>query len=360
MQLKKIELAFIGFLFLLTGCIKQVTVETRNEKPILVVEGSITTDSIPYTVKLSYSGPYKFATDIPEEYVEKEAKVSITNESGEATVLVHKGNGIYETTDSNYVGKVGSTYQVIVELKDGRKYLSRPEKINQPVPISNISATYFHDNNFNFPASMHVYINSNDPANEENYYKWDFYSWIMRQTHGIPCGFGCVQFEYCYQKIVGEEVRLFSDASTNGKEIKNREVGYSYIYTFGNAFIDIAQQSLTREAYQFWQRYEDQVARTGGILDPLPSSIKGNVFNQADSTDFALGYFFASSVTHRRAILVPFSITQALLNTSAIAFIPDGSKNCFEYFPNTLPYTLPVQYPPPPGWENAERIEVRW
>jgi len=40
------------------SCIKQVTVDTRNEKPKLVVEGSITTDTVPYSVRLTYSGPF--------------------------------------------------------------------------------------------------------------------------------------------------------------------------------------------------------------------------------------------------------------------------------------------------------------
>jgi hypothetical protein len=358
--LKLVILILIVFLLASTSCVKEVTVNTRIEKSILVVEGSITTDSIPYSVKLSYSGPYEYALDIPEQYLEKQAKVSIVNELGQPTTLVHTGKGIYETTDRNYVGKAGSSYHVLIELKDGRKYTSRPEKIKNPLPFSGVSAKFFLDNNFNFPSSMHVFIDAKDPKNEENYYKWDFYSWVLRQTHGIPCGFGCKLYEYCYQKFTDKDVRIFSDAYANGNEIKNREVGKSYIYTYGNAFVDIAQLSLTREAFQFWQRYEDQEARTGTTLDPLPASIKGNVYNMADSTDFALGYFFASSVTHRRAVLIPFGITEFLLNSTAVQFIPEGPQNCFLYFPNALPYSAQIQYPPPPGWENAERIEVHW
>lgn len=348
------------FLFAFTSCVKQVDVTLRNEKPILVIEGAITTDSVPYTVKLSYSGSYKFALDIPDQYIEKEAKVSITNEQGQSTNLEHKGAGVYETTDPNYIGKVGNDYQLIIELNDGRKYISKPEKIKETPSISDIGVKFFLDNNLNYPASMHVYIDTKDPAGEENYYKWNFYSWTLRQTLGIPCGFGCTNFEYCYQKITDQQVRIFSDAYSNGNDIKYREVGKSYIYTYGSDYIDISQLSLTREAYQFWQRYEEQEERTGSILDPLPASIKGNVYNAADSTDFALGYFFASSVTHRRAVLVPLSITSFLLNTTAIQFIPPGSQNCFKYFPNALEYSAANQYPPPPGWENAERIEVQW
>jgi hypothetical protein len=362
MRLKYTGQALLLILFGASSCVKQANLNRRNAEPILVVEGSITTDSVPYTVRLSYSGPYENGLSVPDEYLEKEAGVALSDDEGKITSLVHTGNGVYETTDRAFVGKPGRSYQLTIQLKDGKKYISKQENMRSPVPVSNIKAGFFADNTFNYPTSMHVFIDTEDPADEENYYKWNFYSWTLRQTHGIPCGFGCIMYEYCYQKFTDKQVRIFSDASSNGNDIKNREVGLSYIYTYGDAYINIEQLSLSREAYQFWQRYDDQVARTGSILDPLPSSIRGNVYNETDSADFALGYFFASAISRRRAKLVPYNITEYLLDLTARKFIPDGPVNCFEYFPNALSYPPPpaTQYPPPPGWENAERVEVRW
>ena len=362
MRLRYSWQALLIFSFVATSCVKEVAVKRRNAKPILVVEGSITTDSVPYTVRLSYSGPYQYGLDVPDAYLEKEATVSIADDQGRSTNLVHTGKGVYETTDKNFVGQPGRSYWLMIQLKDGRKYRSKPEKMKNPVPISKVSAGFFPDNNFNFPASMHVFIDTKDPGDEENYYKWNFYSWTMRQTHGISCGFGCVMYEYCFQKFTDREVRIFSDAYSNGSDIKNRQVGFSYIYTYGDAYVNIEQLSITREAYQFWQRYDEQVTRTGSILDPLPSSVNGNVYNEADAADFALGYFFATSITRRRVQLIPYDITPDLLRLTATKFIPEGAQKCFQYFPNALPYPAPpaTQFPPPPGWENAERIEVHW
>lgn len=362
MPTKFIGLVFLSFLFSAASCVKQTSIDRRSETPTLVVEGAITTETGPYSVRLSYSGPYERGLEVPDEYLEKEAEVSITDDQGRATNLRHVGNGFYETSDTTYTGQAGRSYQLIIRLKDGKKYVSKPEKMKNPVPISKVTAGFFSDNNFIYPTSMHVFVDADDPSDEENYYKWDFYSWIMRQTHGISCGFGCVMYEYCFQKVTDKETRIFSDASSNGNPIRNRQVGFSYIYTYGDAYVNIEQVSLTREAYQFWQRYDEQVSRTGSILDPLPSSIKGNVYNEADPADFALGYFFANGVTRRRVKLVPYDITEYLLSLTATKFIPDGAVNCFEYFPNALPYPPPpaTQYPPPPGWENAERIEVHW
>lgn len=362
MQLKQIGPVLLGLTLVATSCVKQVSINRRNEKPILVVEGSITTDKEPYSVRLSYSGPYERGLEVPDEYLEKDAKVSISDDQGLSTTLTHMGNGVYETTDTNYIGQAGRSYRLSIELKNGKKYISKPEKMMNPVPISKVTAAFYPDNNFNYPTSLHVFIDTDDPSDEENYYKWNFYSWTQRQTHGVSCGFGCVEYEYCYQKFTDQETRIFSDASSNGNPIRNRQVGFSYIYTYGDDFINIEQLSLTREGYQFWQRYDEQVSRTGSILDPLPSPIKGNVYNESDPSDFALGYFFANGVTRRRAQLVPYDITDYMLSLTATKFIPEGAAICFEYFPNALPYPpRPApQYPPPPGWENAERIEVHW
>src|SRR3954464_364410 len=86
-------------------CIKKVDVDTRTEKPLLVVEGSVTTDSVPYTVTLSYSGPFDRANKIPDEFFEETATVTIGAEDGNTTLLQHMDNGVYQTTDSNFVGQ---------------------------------------------------------------------------------------------------------------------------------------------------------------------------------------------------------------------------------------------------------------
>jgi hypothetical protein len=347
---------------LLQACIKKIDVDVRTAPPILVVEGSVTTDTVPYTVKLTYSGPIVSSQNIPDQYLEPNAKVTITDDLGNATQLVYTTQGTYQTTDPNYIGKVGRSYSVKVVLKNGTTYISTPEKIKAPVPITNINVSFVYKFDFNLPTYLDVSIDAKDPPQEENYYRWTFYSWVLRQTKGVSCGFGCVEFEYCYQKYVDNSVRLMSDAAINGNYIKNQEVGRCYIFTYGNPLVDIGQVSLSREAYQFWQSYEDQQTRTGGILDPLPAAIKGNVYNAANVNDFALGYFSASSVTHRKVVLVPYSITSYLLDISAKQFIPPQSIACFDYFPNTLayPYTPGILYLAPPGWANADQIKVSW
>lgn len=362
MHLKKYIVVITILSVAFSACIKQVNVATRTAAPILVVEGNISTDTLPYTVKLTYSGQVIYADTIPDQYLEKNAKVTISDDLGNSTQLVYTHQGIYTTTDSSYIGRVGRSYYVTAQLANGTKYISVPEKIKAPVPIDSIGVQYNSYFNFNVPSRLDVSINTKDPAQEENYYRWTFLTWVGRETNGTSCGINCIHFQYCYQRYIDNDVHILSDALINGNEIKNQKVGYCYIFTYFNPFVDIGQISLSREAYQFWESYQEQQTRTGSILDPLPAAIKGNVYNAGNADDYALGYFSATSVTHRKVILVPWDITPFLLQISAQQFIPPGFIACFDAFPNTMSYaSQPApQYPPPPGWENAQKINVYW
>ena len=108
--------------------------------------------------------------------------------------------------------------------------------------------------------------------------------------------------------------------------------------------------SLNKDLYVFWQQYLQQTNRTGSILDPLPSSLIGNIHNQSDSNDVALGYFQTSAIITKKVIIIPHSIQLYILESTAAQYIPMG--DCHGSIPNTLDDDAM-----PPGWENAEIID---
>jgi hypothetical protein len=128
-------------------------------------------------------------------------------------------------------------------------------------------------------------------------------------------------------------------------------VYYSPVYWKGKHFIDIRQQVISEAEYVYLTKFEEQASRSGSILDPLPAVIIGNVFNKADSLDFALGYFSVSSVFEKKVILVPFFLQEYALIGVAATYIRPG--DCHADYPNSLP-----DLEEPAGWENAQVIEL--
>src|SRR6476661_5031167 len=343
---------FLAYCF--SGCIKQVELPIRSVEKLLVVDGGISNDTTAYTVRLSYSGGFRFGNFIPDSLIEEHATIIIKDEYGNQAAMIHRSNGIYQTEDTSYVGVPGRAYSVEITLPDGRKYLSTPEKMPTPVTsneVSNIQFDFFHYN-FKNPSQFKIYANIQDPVDQENYYLWKSSGFIPRKATGVPCGFSCIKGEYCQQSMFDTTLRFFSDQTINGNLITDQLVATTPVYWFGKYYIDLQQSSITRSAYQFLRQVQEQSEKTGSILDPLPSSIAGNVSNAANPADRALGFFSVSSVYHHRVVLLPLSLTQFILDQTASRFIPVGE--CVLQLPNT------TELMDPPGFENAERIKFSW
>lgn len=277
---------------------------------MLVVEGLVTTDSTPYTVKLSYSGKYisTVTLDTNQIFI-NDAKVVIKDDAGDSTTCNLASPGTYQSSNNSFIGTVGRSYTLLIYLSNGKTYISSVEKIN-PVPaIDSISvvydSTYITDIR---PTQFIVSVNVNDPASTQNYYRWTATAYVPRKSWGDSCNYpfpecgspySCTCFAECEQFTTSSEVNVLSDEFIRGKEF-SQPAFYSPIYWFGKHFVEIKQYSLNEDIYAFWLQYLQQTNETGGILDPLPSSLLGNIHNTTDSNDVALGYFETSAVVTKR------------------------------------------------------------
>lgn len=348
--MKKLFTTSVAAWLLLGACIKKIDVPLRNADGQLVVEGWITNDPGPYRIRLSYSGSYISAAAIPDASVEKQAALSITDDLGNTVSLAHADSGFYQTTNPAFRGTPGRAYTLRITLPDGRKFRSTAERMEPVPPVDKVSRIALDDrSSLDRPALLKVFIDARDPAGSANYYRWVSYSWSPRLATGVVCGFSCIRGRFCHQLFESGPVYTFSDAGIDGNFIRGKEVFEAPVYHFGRHYINIGQQSLSREAYQFWQRYLDQREKTGSILDPLPSPIEGNVVNEDNPDDLALGYFGASAVRHFRFVLVPTFITPVFLDQTASFFI--GTGECNLIYRNAL-----VTPPFPSGWETAPEI----
>ena len=356
-----LKYSLIFFCFFIITCVRRITPPIRESAPILVVEGLLTTDSTPYTVKLSYTGKFLNASariDSNQNYI-NDARVVIKDDAGDSTLCNLISPGTYQSIDSGFVGIVSHTYTLEVYLSNGKVYVSTPEKIT-PVPaIDSISIVY--DSTYNYdtrPTQLIISANVHDPADTQNFYRWASLGWVPRKAWGNPCGYGSPSptnpfvnacGALCLQYQGYNSLNVLSDQFVNGQEII-QPVFYSPVYWLGKHYIQVQQMSLNKDLYLFWQQYLQQTNRTGSILDPLPSSLIGNIHNQSDSNDVALGYFQTSAIITKKIIIIPHSIQLYILESTAAQYIPMG--DCHGSIPNTLDDDAM-----PPGWENAEIID---
>lgn len=295
--------SYILILIALAACIDQVQLPVRTEAPRLVVEGQITNEAPPYTVRLTYTGQYGGASgqNSNDQYV-KDAQVSIADDQGRSTRLVSTGSGMYQTSDLTFRGQVGRAYNLSVLLTNGKRYVTKAERMPTVPLIDSISARIIKTGNLSIPYAFAYGVNTSDPGNEKNYYRWTAYGYTVRLSVGVPCSLGSPSMcNYtCWTSVSNNVVNVYSDDAINGNPIRGRFTLQVPIYTIAPQLVEVQQYAITQANYQFWTLYQQQNARTGSIFDPLPAPVTGNLVNADDPTDLARGYFAVTSITRRR------------------------------------------------------------
>ncbi|MCU0390553.1 MAG: DUF4249 domain-containing protein [Thermoflexibacter sp.] len=339
-------LIFLLLLLGLSACVEPVGIPLRSGSQRLVVEGIFTNEAEPCTVKLSYSQDINALKNIT--YVSN-AKIRITDDRGNHTDFreVSTPFPYYLSTNRQFVGVIGRTYTLSIELPDGKKFVSRPETMQSVPSIDNISVEFDNSTksfNGNKLFGYKVYLDTQDPIETGNYYRWSAYTYAFKQTRLKPCAaFSppiCRDYYWCRENE--QDIIIGSDVGLNGNPIKKQYVHFSPVYILGQSYVEVRQQAISREIYQYWKNYIDQTLRTGSIFDPIPSTIVGNVYNPNNPNEFALGYFSVASVSVKRFIINSIDMPNGrnLIGTYGNKY---DSSPCPE---GTIVYTNN----PPPGW----------
>jgi hypothetical protein len=303
----------------------------------LVVDGMITTKPGPYTVKLSTTAKYTTGTE-GTNFLVKGAKVSISDDMGYREELSEVSPGSYKTSSNGLQGQVGRTYTLHIET-EGRKYESKPELLRPTTSVENVYAEFKYEAP-GVEEGFYVYIDTKDPAETEDYYRWN---WIHYERE-----------IYCFNEVVPPNteptilnccgqcwnivkcngcVNIASDVYTNGTSISRQLLAIAPYNSTLRYFLYFEQYSLSRDAFKFWRGLEKQVNNVGGIFDAPPAVIRGNLFNIDDEEDIVLGFFGASDVK------------PGFINVDRTG-IPKP--------PNSDPFIIPPSGPPPPCYPCIE------
>lgn len=308
--------SFIPFFLLaiMLSCITEFDPELHNDSPKLVVDGAITNQPGPYLVRITYSAPYNNDKSIFGRSP-ADARVEIHDDVGTVEVLRYTSNGYFTSSATGIRGVAGRKYFISILLANGRRYESLPERMAPTTPIDSVYAEYEELTGI-FSGNFKVYLDTSDPGDEENFYRWNWAHYEIRTTCKVtyeppPPGSGglvaprrvewsCCDSCWTIARCEGC-INISSDRLVNGRKIVKQyvtEVPFKYS-TLTPYFILVQQQSLTRTAYEFWNKARGQLSNSGGIFDTPPVPIQGNLFNVDDPEEQVLGYFGASAVRYR-------------------------------------------------------------
>ncbi len=344
------------------GCVDPDTPELRPTVDVIVVDGTINDLPEPQLVYLNRSRADpktgRFGS-LPLTGL----RVELVVDSLQTMLFREITPGTYQAPDG-FGGQVGHRYQLRFALENGNRYESVTETMRAAPPIERLSAQ-FNPQSLNptlyngFRAAHDVTLTTKDPADQHNYYRWDWVLyekqyWCRSCYQGVYAVYNLLphrvyiddenrayfvsgtqlleecfapkqgdpdykevfermsnggalsEFTYdyrcrnaCWEIITSSGLVLFDDLYTNGATLTQR-VAQIPFFTHHPALVELRQVALSPEAYRFYKVVEDQTQNNGGLTDTPPVAPVGNVRNVANPRERVVGYFAAAGVASRR------------------------------------------------------------
>jgi hypothetical protein len=290
---------------LLTGCITQFTPETNEGQELIVVEGLITDQPGPDTIKLSKSIPlYKTRGKSPL----KGCTVYITDENGKPYYFAELNGGIYITDPESFRAVAGGKYTLHILTNNATSnhysYESLPAEMK---PVPSIDSLYYEkviisgpDGNKGPVEGCKIFIDTHDPENLCKFYRWDFTeTWEFIIPYYVPNRICWITDRSDAINIKNTSV-LAEDRINKYplKYISNETDRLSRKYS-----MLVNQYSLTEEEYHYWEKLKNVTEDVGSLYDITPANIQGNINCIEDPSEKVLGYFSVSSVKSKRIFI---------------------------------------------------------
>ena len=310
-------------------CVTQFDPELTTDITKLVVDGLITDQPPPYLVRVTYSAPYTNDETIFGRSP-AQAKVSIRDDQGGIEELRYTSNGYFISSATGLRGIVGRKYYVVIVLPDGRQYQSREELLRPTPKIDTLRVEYQQLTGIYLRGKFKISVETTDPAESEDFYRWSWSHFETKTRCDITSELGpsgqLIRIEWsccvpCWSVTKCEGcINIASDKLINGKKIVDQFL-VDVPYTSAKPYFVLAQQqSLTKEAYNFWNKVRGQLNNSGGVFDTPPVLIQGNIYNVSNPDEQVLGYFGASSLRY-----MPYYVDR--LRTGVPPFGQEEEKN---------------------------------
>ena len=295
-----------------TSCVEKYTPEIVKYENVLVVDGMITAEPGPYTIKLSTSSEISKAEYNPYP----KAEVIIYDDLGNSEILTENNPGEYKTTTDGFRGVVGRKYKIQINTLDNKIYFSDFEKLIASVEIDSVYANIESKGSSYHPydlIGLQFYLDTELSTTDTNYYLWKLestykfnssflISYIYDKYHLTALEnrdtlFTCWKTDILPEIIISNTVNLTEPKITNfplnyvSTEDRDLSIKYSLL---------VKQFTITEKAYNFWNKVEEINSDQGSLFSVLPYQIRGNMYCENDSEEPVLGYFMAAGISEKR------------------------------------------------------------
>lgn len=288
-----------------TGCLEPYNPpEITDTIDLLVVDGFLNSSDKIATVRLTKAVPL---SDNSGDNIGVNALVQVEDENGFAQALGAQGNGYYSLSPVEISPEL--KYRVSIVRGDNKIYYSQFIKLTTCPPIDSISWKSSKQS-----TGIDIFVNTHDESGESKYFQWTFNeTWEYTSRFGanymlingsvsrqeLPIG-RCWISKPSSDILIGSTTRLatnrISEFPLTFIPVRSQKVSVRYS-------ILVQQRTLSQEAYEFWSQLKKSTESLGGLFDPMPSQVLGNMYSASDASEPVLGYFSGGEVSSKRMFI---------------------------------------------------------
>lgn len=269
--------------------------------------------------------------------------------------------GVYESTGNIF--KPLENYRLRIITPAGALYESTPAIA---LPSPQIDSIVWRAT----PDGVTIYGNATDSFNSSRYYIWNFQeTWEYTAIH-------LSNFKYEGEIILprgpGDFIYTCWSSASSSKVLisSSSRLGENQISDFALRFIEKGSpkiskkysllarlRAISEDEYNYWLQVQKTNDNLGGIFDPLPSQVSGNIINVQNPAEPVIGYFAVGEVSEQRLFVELNELPISLFSPPSrqgcdLRFIGPGEFG--DYFRGNL-IVRASQMPEPPGWYITER-----
>lgn len=298
--------SWIILLVAIAGCLEPYNPPAiKDAIDILVVDGFLNSTDNTATVRLTKATALSDESETGHEVTG--ALVQIEEDAGQTHTLNEVASGLYMLTQMNL--SADKKYRLSVINTNDKQYFSDFIELTSCPPIDSI--TWKPDKR---SAGIDINVNTHDDTGNAKYFQWTFEeSWEYTAKFGasnmlkdgevvVPD----VNVYRCWISKASSEIHVGSTEHLSTSTIRDFELMFIPVRSQKISIkysILVEQRALTLEAYEFWTQLKKSTESLGGLFDPLPSQVLGNLHSADDSSEPVLGYFSGGQVDAKRIFI---------------------------------------------------------
>jgi hypothetical protein len=278
----------------------------------LVVDGFLNSADGLARVKLSRALPLETEGSYPTV---GQASVQVEKEDGSVFTLFESTPGIYSAVRSDL--QVGSSYKLIIHTPDAKRYESDFVTLKQSPALEDVSWTQE-------AGGITIHVDTRDPSGSTRYYQWLYtetweYDADKQSGFFVRNGFAVSRqaherIDICYSTVASSKVLIGTTRDQSGDFIND----YPLVFIPAGSkklsrhySILVQQRALDETSYNYWLQLQRTNENLGGLFDPLPTRVTGNI-HRIDDSELVLGYFSGGGVEEKRIYIDPADLPEEL------------------------------------------------